>query len=136
MESFDIAKEQRGDRLRYVFYGIVAILALFYFFGGWSERKWNIVADVLGLTLLSYGYILYVSEIRYIRRLWLWKAVLATLPLHLLFLIGLIWWTLRFPRWAHSGFAFAYVLVGTCVIEATLMSFIIDHYRPSEDKTG
>jgi len=129
-KDFDLAKEQREDRVRYVLYGVGALLLVIGFLMNEQDRVWLPILDAFGLTTLCYGYAFYAHERQHVRKLWLWKAVLATIPLHLMFLAGLVWWDWRFPHLAHMGFVFAFVLLAACAVETALMKLIIDRVRP------
>jgi len=129
-DRFDLGKEQRTERLKWVFYGVLAmVFVLGNFF--LREQVENGVLHACGLTILCYGIVLYVHEIEHIRKLWLWKGVLTTIPLHLAFVYSLFWWDARFPRLAHSGFVSAYALLIVLVVEMIFVLPIFEHFRPS-----
>jgi hypothetical protein len=130
VEGFDLEKEQRRERLGWVFYGVGAMLLVvcgFYM----QERVEQRVLHAYGLTVLCYGALLYVEEFEHLRRLWLWKGVLATIPLHTAFVASLFWWDANHPELAHSGFMFAYALWPVFVVEIVIFSLIIDHFKAS-----
>jgi len=63
LEDFDLAKEQRRERLGWVFYGVGAMLFVvcgFYM----QERVEQRVLHAYALTVLCYGVLLYVEGIR------------------------------------------------------------------------
>jgi hypothetical protein len=129
-DSFDLGKEQRTERLGWVFYGVLAmvfVLGTFFL----RERVKAGVLHACGLTILCYGSVLYVHDIEYIRELWLWKGVFTTIPLHLAFVYSLFLWDARFPRLAHSGFVFAYALWVVVVVEMIFILPIFEHFRSS-----
>lgn len=127
-DRFDLGKEQRTERLKWAFYGVLAmVLVLGNFF--LQERVENWVVHAFGLTILCYGSVLYVHEIDHIRELWLWKGVVTTIPLHLAFAYSLFWWDARFPRLAHSGFIFIYALLAVFVVEMIFVLSIFEHFR-------
>ena len=108
MEEFDLEKEQRRECLKWVFYGGLAMLFVvcgFYIQLTATQR----VLHAYGLTVLVYGALLYVEEFAHLKKLWLWKGVLVTIPLHIAFLF-IIW----VAAW----------------IETRLMDQIADDYRP------
>jgi hypothetical protein len=128
LDSLDLGKEQRRERLKWVFYGVGAMLFVvcgFYL----QERVEQRVLHAYGSTVLVYGALLYVEEFEHIRRLWLWKGVLATIPLHIAFVAGLFWWDANHPQLAHSGFIFVYSLWPVFVVEMVIFTLIIDHFK-------
>lgn len=130
LEGFDLEKQQRFERLGWVIYGVGAMLFVvcgFYL----QERVEERVLHAYGLTVLSYGALLYVEEFDNLRRLWLWKGVLATIPLHIMFVAGLFWWDAKHPRLAHSGVTFVYALWPVFVAEFVIFTLIIDHFKAS-----
>ena len=76
-----------------------------------QERVEQRVLHAYGLTVLCYGALLYVEELEHLRRPWLWKGVLVTIPLHIAFVASLFWWDAKHPQLAHSGFMFVYALL-------------------------
>jgi hypothetical protein len=130
LEELDLEKEQRFERLGWVFYGVGAMLFVvcgFYL----QERIEQRVLHAYGLTVLCYGALLYVEEFQHLRRLWLWKGVLVTIPLHIAFVAGLFWWDAKHPQLAHSGFMSAYAIWPVFVVEIVIFSLIIDHFKAS-----
>ncbi len=130
MEDLDLEKEQRRERLQWVFYGVGAMLLVvcgFYMQASVEQR----ILHAYGLTVLCYGALLYVEEFEHLKKLWLWKGVLATIPLHIAFVAGLFWWDAKHPQLAHSGFMFAYALWPVFVGEFVIFSLIIDHFKAS-----
>jgi hypothetical protein len=130
LEGFDVEKEQRRERLMWVFYGVGAMFLVvcgFYM----QERVEQRVLHAYGLTVLCYGGLLYVEEFEHLKKLWLWKGVLATIPLHIAFVAGLFWWDAKYPQLAHSGFMFVYALWPVFLVEIVIFSLIIDHFKPS-----
>jgi hypothetical protein len=130
VEELDLEKEQRRERLKWVFYGGFAMLFVvcgFYVQQSAEQR----VLHAYGLTVLVYGALLYVEEFEHLKKLWLWKGVLATIPLHIASVAGLFWWDARHPQLAHSGFMSAYALWTGFVVEMFTFSLIIDYFKPS-----
>jgi hypothetical protein len=137
LEGFGLEKQQRFECLKWVFYGVGAML---FVVGGFymQERVEQRIFHAYGLTVLSYGALLYVEEFEHIRRLWLWKGVLTTIPLHIAFVAALFWWDAKHPQLMHSGFIFVYALWPVFVAEIVIFSLIIDHFKgtasPDEPK--
>lgn len=83
------------------------------------------------LTVLSYGDSFYVRRRDKIQDSWFWKAVLATIPFHLI-LLGAIGWL----AWAGPGFVrSAFGTIGFVVIcfgcESVLFDSIADRFKGS-----
>jgi hypothetical protein len=130
VEELDLEKEQRLERLGWVFYGVGGMLFVvcgFYL----QERVEQRVLHAYGLTVLCYGALLYVEEFAHLRTLWLWQGVLATIPLHIAFVASLFWWDAKYPQLAHSGFMFVYALWPVFVVEVVIFGLIIDHFKTS-----
>jgi hypothetical protein len=128
--EFDLEKEQRRERLKWVFYGVGAMLFIvcgFYM----QERVEQRILHVYGLTVLCYGALLYVEEFERLKELWLWKGILVTIPLHIAFVAGLFWWNAKHQQLAHAGFAFVYILWPVFVVEMVIFTLIIDHFKAS-----
>lgn len=129
-DRFDLGREQRTQRLIWVFYGVLAmVFVLGNFF--LQERVESGVLQACGLTILCYGTVLYVHEIEHIREVWLWKGVVTTVPLHVGFVYFLFWWDARFPGLAHSGFVLTYALWIVLVVEMLFVLPIFEHFRTS-----
>ena len=104
-ETLNLDKEQRRERLQWVLYGVSSMLLVvcgFYM----QERVELRILHAYALTVLTYGALIYVEEFQHLKRLWLWKGVLATIPLHSVFLAGLFWWDAQVPE--SSGYILAY----------------------------
>jgi hypothetical protein len=128
VEELDLEKEQRGERLGWVFYGVGAMLLVmcaFYM----RERVELRVLHAYGLTVLTYGALIYVEEFQHLKRLWLWEGVLATIPLHIVFLAGLFWWDAQGPL--SPGYILAYRIWPIFVAEMVIFSLVIDHFKAS-----
>lgn len=100
-DEFDITKEQRGDRLWWVIWGVGAMLlvigALYL-----NERGEIRLLHVFVLNLLVYGTLLYVDNLEDLKKPWLWKAVLFTIPIHIVCVVLLWLWDADVP---NSGWA-------------------------------
>ncbi len=128
MEELDVEKEQRRERLGWVFYGLGAMLLVicgFYM----QERVELGVLHAYILTVLTYGALIYVEEFEHLRRLWLWKGVLATVPLHIVCVAGLFWWDAKGPQ--SPGYILAYKVWPFFAAEMVVFTLIIDHFKAS-----
>ena len=130
LEGSDLEKQQRLERLGWVFYGVGAMLLVvcgFYM----QERIEQRVLHAYALTVLVYGALLYVEEFEHLRRLWLWKGILATIPLHIGFVAGLLWWDAKHAQLAQSGFIFVYALWPVFIAEMVTFALMVDHFKAS-----
>jgi len=83
------------------------------------------------VTVLSYGDSFHVRRKDNLGERWLWKSVLATIPLHLLFL-GCIELLIRsLPRFARTGFSIIGFIALCFVAESLLFDSIADRLDPS-----
>lgn len=100
--DFDLAKEQRRDRVSWAIYGGLA-LCLMYLFSG---RPWATeVFQGMFATVFPYGISFYTNQKNnQLGRLWLWKAILASLPVHVLYLMGVFWSDKEFPELMSPSF--------------------------------
>jgi len=85
--GFNMATEQRRDRLNWVFYpGLILCIAYSFL----SRREYSTeVFQGFVATSLFYGENFYVRRREYLGKLWLRKVIVATIPLHVLYLAGL-----------------------------------------------
>lgn len=126
--DFDLAKEQRGDRVGWILYGGVA-LCLVYLFSG-RPFATEIFQGMLA-TVLPYGASFYVNQKNNLGQLWLWKAALASLPVHVLYLTGIFWSDRAFPELMTKPIIFVPVLaVGFGLESSLLFDRIADHFKP------
>jgi len=126
-ENFDLAKEQRRDRLwwRVVVPGICLVCALYIIH--------PLPAAILKgyfLTSMSYGNGFYVKRRDNLDKLWIWKAILATIPLHLLLLLGIVWLDWTFPDFFPKVLVCGPILFVTFGVEAVLFNGIVDRFSP------
>lgn len=125
--DFNLGREQRRDRLWWVMVAGLCVLGVFFLIHPFSRM----VFIAYSLTFLSYGNCFYVKRNDKVGEKWLWKAVLATLPLHFLILGGIGWviWTLPgFAKTAISSVAF----VAICfAVESELFDSIAGRFEPS-----
>jgi hypothetical protein len=127
-ETLNFDKEQRRERLQWVFYGVSSML--FVVCGFYVQERIEVrILHAYGLTVLTYGALIYVEEFQHLKRLWLWKSVLATIPLHSVFLAGLFWWDAQAPE--SSGFILAYRILPFFVAEMVIFSSVIDYFKAS-----
>jgi hypothetical protein len=130
--GFNIAKEQRRDRLSWLLYsGLVLCMAYSFF----SRREHSTeVFQGFVATSLFYGETFYVRRRSDIGKLWLWKAIFATIPFHVLYLAGIFWSDRAFPEVMMKAIVFIPVLTLGFAIESIQMQRIVDRFRLSSIK--
>jgi hypothetical protein len=127
-ENFDLAKEQRRDRLWWVIVCGFCLMFVIYIIHPFSSA----IFQGYFLTSMCYGDSFYVQRREFLGKLWLWKAILATMPLHLLLLIGIVWLDWAFPNVFPKIIVCGPILFVTFGVEAVLFDSIVDRFSPSE----
>jgi hypothetical protein len=127
--GFDLALEQRRDRLGWLMLGGTVLCLLYLFtsrpfatelFQGWIA------------TSLFYGDTFYVRRRAALSKLWLWKSILITLPVHALYLAVMIWSDRTFPQWMTKVAFFLPLIAVAFALESIAMQSLIDRLKPSE----
>ena len=128
-QDFDLAKEQRRDRLGWLLLGGTALCGLYLFTGrpfatelfqGWIA------------TSLFYGDNFYVRRRANLPKLWLWKSILITVPFHVLYLAGIFWLDRAIPQLMTKALVFMPVVGVGFAIESITMQPLIDRFKPTE----
>lgn len=128
--DFNIAKEQRRDRLKLAFWIGLVLLMVYGFFRNFSVEMFQ---GYVG-TALFYGENFYVRRRSYLSKLWLWKAIIASIPLHVLYLAGIFWSDRAFPELMTKAIVFMPAIAVGFVIESYLIQRVIDRFRLSSIK--
>jgi hypothetical protein len=120
--DFDLAKEQRRDRVGWVMWAGVALAMAYDLSGGrfGVEAFQGVVA-----TSLFYGASFYADRRNALGKLWLWEIIFATVPLHVIYLAVLFWTDIRFPDVMTKAFVFIPVLSLCFAIESILVDRIV-----------
>ena len=128
-QDFDLAKEQRRDRLIWLVGGggfclLIAPSVIHPF----------PVAILQGffLTSLSYGDSFYVRRKDKLSEPWLWKAIVATVPLHVIFLIAIIGLDKTIPHVFSKIIVWFPILFVCFGIEGVLFDGIVGRMSPSD----
>ena len=82
-------------------------------------------------TALCYGESFYVGRANDLDKPWLWKAILATVPLHIAYLSVLVWSDKAFPNVMTKALAFVPLLGLAFAIEKIAFDLIVGHFKPS-----
>jgi hypothetical protein len=125
-ENFDLAKERRRGRLMWINGGGLCLLFLCYFLHPFSAA----VFQGYFLTSLSYGESFYVQRMDDLHKPWLWKAILATIPLHLLLLLAIVWLDWAFPNFFQKVIVCAPILFLAFGLESVLFDRFVDRFTP------
>jgi hypothetical protein len=126
--DFDPAKEQRRTRLGWILVG-GTVLCVVYLFSGRSYAVEVFQAFVA--TGLSYGAGFYVDRRNDLSKLWVWKVVFASVPLHVAYLAVLFWSDKAFPSVMTKAVVFIPVLAVAFGIESILIDRMADGFKPS-----
>jgi hypothetical protein len=128
-QGFDLAMEQRRDRLWWLLLGGTALCVLYLLTGrpfatelfqGWIA------------TSLFYGDNFYVRRGKDFPKLWLWKSILTTVPIHALYLAGIFWLDRAVPQLMTKVVIFLPVIALGFAIESITMQTLIDRFKSSE----
>jgi|SRR5215467_5505666 len=131
--DFDLAKDQRRDRLKWTLLG-GTLLCVVYLFSG-RPLATEVFQGFLA-TSLFYGEEFYVQRRNRLGKPWLWKAFLATLPMHVLYLAAIFWSDKAYPRVMTKAIVFIPVLAIGFVIESVRMQGLINRFKPpNNDRT-
>jgi hypothetical protein len=130
--DFDLAKEKRQDRVGWAILVAVAIciaydamgrpLALDLFQGGTA-------------TILCYGAKLYANRRNDLNKLWLWKAIVTSVPLHVAYLAALFWSDRAAPEAMTKAVVFMPVLAISFVVESILIDQIVGYFKARVENT-
>src|SRR5262245_61737722 len=131
--EFDLPKEQRNDRIGWLLYAAVAICGVYLFLGG---RFAVDVLQVAIVTILCYGANFYANRRSDLNKLWLWKAVVATVPLHCTYLALLIWSDKVVPQAMTKALVFMPVLLVGFAIESLLIEQIVAYFERRDRQPG
>ena len=125
--NFDIAKEQRRDRLKLALIGGFVLCVLYLFSG--DPYATEVFQGCLA-TGLSYGESFYVQRRGDLGKPWLWKVICTTVPLHVLYLAAVFSADKMFPNLVTKAIVFMPVLAVGFAIESTLFNRIADRFKP------
>jgi hypothetical protein len=126
--DFDIAIEQRRDRLTHALIGLLIVCVLYLFSG---EPYATEVFQGCIATGLFYGENFYVRRRDDLGQVWLRKVILATIPLHVLYLAAFFWSDKTFPSVMTKSIAFMPILALGFAIESILVDGIITRLKPA-----
>ncbi len=124
--------EERRNRMWWPIFGGVALIMLY----GFSGRPYDTeLFQGWVATSLFYGENFYVQRAKDLSKSWLWKAALATIPIHVLYLAGIFWLDKALPQLMTKVVIFLPVIALGFAIESINMQAFIDHFKPKEATT-
>lgn len=125
--DFDLAKDQRLTRVGWALYGGLIFWGIFLF---WKPAAATEVMQGSVATILCYGDAFYVQRKAYLRQPWLWKAIIATAPLHIAYLSVLFWSDKAFPTVMTKAVTFMPVLLIAFALEAMFVDAVVKYFAP------
>ena len=128
--DFDEAKEDRVSRVGMAFLLGVALSIIYLILGLPFATQ---VFQGLFATIPAYGSSFYADRQTNMRKLWFWKAVLATLPFHLSYLAVIFYSDVKLPELMMKAVVFVPVLMfGFAFESAVIFDRIVDRFKPRE----
>jgi hypothetical protein len=124
--DFSMEREERSTQFKYVLWGGLFLIFAYGCFWSLSVRFFQAYVA----TFVCYGLTFYVWRGSYLRKGWLWKAILASLPLHALYLAGIFWADKAVPELMTKALGFTPVLTLGGGLEVALFGAIADRFKP------
>jgi hypothetical protein len=129
-QDFDLGIEQRRDRLGWLLFGGTALCIAYSFTGRPFDTE---IFQGWIATSLFYGDTFYVRRRQALSKLWLWKSILMTVPIHALYLAGIFWLDRAIPQLMTKVAFFLPVIAVGFAIESIVLQPLIDRFKPSTD---
>jgi hypothetical protein len=127
--DFDLAKEQRRDRVGWVLMAGVVFFGV-YLFSGLPYP--NEVFQAWFATVLFYGASFYVKRRNELGKPWLSKLIMASVPMHVAYLAALFWSDHTFPNVMTKAMVFMPVIAFAFAIESIVIDRMADWFKPSK----
>ncbi len=125
--DFDLARDDRRDRVGWAIIAVAVLSGIYLFSGGPFSTQ---VFQGMFATVFPYGVSFYVNQRNNLGRLWLWKAVLVSLPVHALYLTAIFWSDKAFPELMTKVVIFLPVLaVGAAIESIFLLDRIANYFK-------
>jgi hypothetical protein len=128
-QDFDLATEQRRNRMWWPLLGGTVVCLLYLFTG--RPFATEILQGWIA-TSLFYGDNFYVRRGKDLPRLWLWKSIFTTVPFHMIYLSGIFWLDRTLPQLMTKAIVFMPLLALGFAIESIKMQTLIDRFKPAE----
>jgi hypothetical protein len=127
-KNFDLAKEERRNRLIWVMgTGLCLLLIVAFFIHPFPMA----IFQGYFLTALVYGDSFYVIRKDKLKEPWLWKAMFATIPIHAFFIIAILGLDRALPSIFLKIVVWIPSLTLVFGIEDVLFDGIVDRFCPS-----
>jgi len=124
--DFDLSKEQRRDRVGWVLLGGTVLCGVCLF---WGLRYAVEFFQACVATVLFYGARFYVNWKNDLGKPWMWKVILASVPLHIAYLAVIFWSDISFPNVMTKAIVFMPILSVAFAIECILIERIAGRFR-------
>ena len=137
MSSYDEVEEVnsgREQRRKYVWLILIVgscPLGLLFLLHLFSTTVLRMTFIVYAVTVLSYGDSFYVRRKGKLGECWLWKSVVATIPLHVVFVVCIEGLIRLLPSFARTGFTVVAFIALCFGVESVLFDLIADRFDPS-----
>jgi len=132
-ETTDKAKQRRVEKFTLAILGGATPFLPFIIRG---DKGWNFALGVYFLTAMSFGSILYFKHAPNLREKWLWKAMVPSVAVQVVFITALFY----FDRAAHPTWVRIIVdpfeLVLAFVLDCLLIAFVFGLFQPPKKKEG
>lgn len=129
VEDVTSGRDKRRNRLLFVVVSGSCLLGLFFLLHLFPITVLRMTFFGYAVTVLSYGDSFYVRRKDNLGERWLWKSVIATIPLHLLFLGGVELLVRSLPNFARTGFASVAFIALCFAIESVLFDSIAERFE-------
>jgi hypothetical protein len=124
--NFDLAKEQRQDRVGWALLAATGCSILYELLGG---PVGTLVFQGCLATVLFYGANFYANRRNSLRELWLRKTIVASVPLHIVYLAALFWSDKLIPGTMSKPLVFMPIIGVGFAVESILFDKIADHFK-------
>jgi hypothetical protein len=132
-KDFDPDREQRGDRVGWGFLIGGALAIAYDLFGGPFGVE---VFQAALATTLFYGANFYADRRNDARKEWFWVTLFATTPLHVAYLVALIWSDRAFPEVMTKAIVFIPVILVGFGIESLLVDWAAKRFKSTDHTAG
>jgi len=128
--DFDLGTETRRDRVGRILVVGTLLCGLYLFTGKPFATE---IFQGWFATILAYGTSFYVRQRGNLRKRWLWTAALASLPVHVIYLLVIFWSDRALPELMPKAVIFIPVLsVGFGIESALVFDRIVYFFRPRD----
>ena len=126
--DFDVQKERRNDRVGWALHTAVIMCGIYLFGGGHFATQ---VFQGTVATILCYGANFYTEHRQDLKKPWFWKAVIATIPMHLGYIALLLWSDKVAPQAMTRAMVFMPALLVGFALETLVILNVIAYFTPA-----